>query len=480
MSYGLVEPTRIERSYGMKRVFTLFITLIIILLFGVQCTFLENKFGKPFVKKNYTLDLTEIQSRGFIRAAVDNNSTGYYIYRGRRMGYEYELLRDFSKRLDVELHLVLVSEINTAFEYLEDGKVDLIAMNLETNPERAAKASFSLPLGKMSTVLVGKKGNSRINSWEQLEGDTIHVRENSIYKDQLLNIRDSLGVSFTIMEEITHEEALIDQVVEGRIKWTMADQNIAKANATYYEGLDISWKVQEEGEVAWVTRTNSPMLLEFLNDWLSDKQKRFIPDVYAKYFLNSKNSYFRSTSPFSSIAGNRISAYDEMIEDAATLLGWDWRLLSSLVYKESRFDTTATSYAGAQGLLQLMPVTLARFGVENPNDARESLIGGVKYLSYLDKFWMSRIPETNERIKFILASYNIGHGHVEDAWRLTMKYGKNTQSWDEVSDFLALKSDPEYYRDPIVKSGFAKGHLAVAYVKDVLSIYEAYRMLVQP
>ena len=161
-------------------------------------------------------------------------------------------------------------------------------------------------------------------------------------------------------------------------------------------------------------------------------------------------------------------------------MGWDWRLLASLVYKESRFDTAATSYAGAQGLLQLMPVTLERFGVENPNDPIESLSGGVRYLRYLDKFWLERVPEVNERIKFILASYNIGHGHVEDAWRLALKYGANTQTWEEVAEYLALKSDPEYYLDPLVRSGFAKGHLAVNYVRDILSVFESYKALVEP
>jgi membrane-bound lytic murein transglycosylase F len=127
-----------------------------------------------------------------------------------------------------------------------------------------------------------------------------------------------------------------------------------------------------------------------------------------------------------------------------------------------------------------MPVTLERFGVTNPNDPQESLLGGVRYLRYLDKFWIERVPDVNERLKFILASYNIGHGHVEDAWRLTLKYGKSTQSWTEVSKFLELKSDPEYYKDPVVKSGFAKGHLAVNYVKDVLSIFQSYKSLVEP
>src|SRR5690606_1318131 len=137
-------------------------------------------------------------------------------------------------------------------------------------------------------------------------------------------------------------------------------------------------------------------------------------------------------------------------------------------------------YAGAEGLLQLMPVTLARFGVDNPRDPVQSLKGGVQYLQYLDKFWRARVPDSNERIRFILASYNIGQGHVEDAWRLTMKYGKNTQSWKDVAFYLNLKSDPEYYQDPLAKSGFAKGHIAVNYVRDVLSLFESYKTLVDP
>lgn len=464
----------------MKRATILFIYILILLFFGVQCTFLEKNFGVKLTEDSYILDLPGIQKRGFIRAAVDNNTTGYYIYRGRRMGYEYELLRDLAKRLDVQLRLVLVSDIDAAFDFLENGKVDLIAMNLEENPQRAIGNSFSIPLGNMKTLLVGREKEGKIESWEELASDTIFVREGTVYQSKLNAIKDSLNLAFTIVASKDQEEVLIDQVVNGQIKWTVADQNIAMANATYYEGLDISWKISEEGKVAWVVRENSPILLEKLNEWMVEKQKRFIPDLYSKYFRNSKNSYFRNTSPFSSLAGNQISEYDEIIKGGAEQLGWDWRLLASLVYKESRFDTTATSYAGAQGLLQLMPVTLERFGVTNPNDPQQSLLGGVRYLRYLDKFWLERVPDVNERLKFILASYNIGHGHVEDAWRLTLKYGKSTQSWTEVSKFLELKSDPNYYKDPVVKSGFAKGHLAVNYVKDVLSIFQSYRSLVEP
>jgi membrane-bound lytic murein transglycosylase F len=463
----------------MKKALVLFSSIITILLFGVQCTFIQERFEEAFRPK-YILDLPGIKARGTLRAAVDNNSTSYYIYRGRRMGYEFELLRDLGKRLGVQIEYVVVGDIDRAFDYLDEGKVDLIALNLEETTERSERVAFTVPLGKMSTVLVGQKMAENPSGWQQIGGDTVWVRKGTVYKNQLCTLKDSLQLDFVVLESPEHEETLIDQVADGDIHWTVADKNIALANATYYQNLDISTKLAEEGKVAWAVRQNSPKLLAELNTWLEDKQKKFIPDLYYKYFLSPRNSYYRSNSPFSSLAGNKISVFDELIQENSTELGWDWRLLAALVYKESGFDTTAVSYAGAEGLLQLMPVTLERFGVTNPNDPVQSLRGGVKYLQYLDRFWRERIPDTNERIKFILASYNIGQGHVEDSWRLAMKYGKNTRSWKDVSFYLNLKSDPEFYRDPVVKSGYAKGHIAVNYVRDVLSLYQSYRTLVNP
>lgn len=453
--------------------------LVFFAMVSAQCSFFK-KSDQSNPEPPYYFDLKDIKKRGSLRVAVDNNSTGYYIYRGRTLGYEYELLSDFAKDVGVLLEIQQEGDIEGVFDKLERGEVDLVAINLEMDSTRIQRAAFTVPLGTLSTVLVGKSGSSRIKSWEDLSGDTIYVRKGAIFKTQLRQIQDSLQVDFAILESDDHEETLIEQVVDGQIKWTVADQNIARANATYYDGLNISWTISKSKEVSWVVRKNAPDLLEVVNEWLRRKEKKDIPILYSKYFLNSKNSYFRTNSAFSSVGGNRISQFDAYFKDGANELGWDWRLLASLVYKESRFDTTAVSYAGARGLLQLMPVTLERFGVENPNDPIQSLSGGVRYLKYLDKFWLGRVPEINERIKFILASYNIGHGHVNDAWRLALKYGANTQVWDEVAVYLILKSDPEYYRDPLVKSGYAKGHLAVNYVEDIMSVYNSYKTLVKP
>ena len=463
----------------MKRILPLLFAIPVLFLFGTQCTFLNEKYREHF-EDPFFFDLEEIKVRGILKVALDNNSTSYYIYRGRRMGFEYELLEDLGKSIGVQVEFFVVTDINLAFDKLNKGEVDLIAMNLEPNEERSKKATFSQSLGSNNTVLVGLKPIGKPLLWEDIGSDTIFVRKNTVFKKQLENIRDSLNLSFYVLESPEHEEILIDQVNEHVIKWTVADKAIALVNKTYYEGLDVSLEVYKRGGIAWALRKNSPAFLERINSWILKKRENLIPDLYSKYFLSPRNSYYRSNSPYSSLAGNKISPFDEFIKEYSKELGWDWRLLSALVYKESGFDTTAVSYAGAEGLLQLMPVTLERFGVTNPNDPIQSLRGGVKYLLYLDKYWRERVSDTNERLKFVLASYNVGQGHVDDAWRLTQKYGKNTTSWKDVSIYLNLKSDPAFYRDQVVKSGYAKGHVTVNYVRDVLDLFYSYRTLIEP
>jgi len=424
-------------------------------------------------------DLEDIIKRGTLRAVVDNSSTSYYIYRGRRMGYEYEMLRNLSQRMGVQLRLVITDDIEEAFKFLVQGKADIIAMNLEETEERKQYASFSDPTNSLSTVLVQRTGEEIMGELSQLDKKTIHLRSGSVYKQQLEALQEKHQLEINIIEVQESSENMVNKVMSGEIDYTVVDNDIALVNATYYDDIDVSLEISEVSEVSWAVRRNSPDLLEEINQWIKKgKESSYFAILYSKYFLNKKNSYFRNNSAFSSISGDKISVYDDIIKKGANELGWDWRLLAALVYKESRFDTTAVSYAGAQGLLQLMPVTLKRFGVTDASDPAESLMAGVRFLKYLDKFWIERVPDSNERIKFVLASYNVGHGHVEDAWRLALKYGKDTQRWNNVAFYLEKKSQREFYKDPVVRSGYAKGHVPVAYVHEVFSLYESYRVLV--
>ena len=76
----------------------------------------------------------------------------------------------------------------------------------------------------------------------------------------------------------------------------------------------------------------------------------------------------------------------------------------------------------------------------------------------------------------MLASYNAGLTHIIDARELAAKYGEDPTSWDTVEKYLLKKSDPHFYRDPVVMAGHCKCEEPVNYIKDILSRYEEYKI----
>ena len=173
----------------------------------------------------------------------------------------------------------------------------------------------------------------------------------------------------------------------------------------------------------------------------------------------------------------RISPYDSLFRVYADTLGWDWKMLAAVAYVESKFDTSATSAVGAQGLMQMMPQTARAMGVPEgmERDPEESVRAAVDYFAYLSRLFR-RVPE-NERIHFVLASYNAGFGHIQDAMRLAEKYGKNRHVWDHsVETFLRLKNDSIYYTDSLCRNGRFSGIETTLFVRKVEHKYSEYRL----
>ena len=164
-----------------------------------------------------------------------------------------------------------------------------------------------------------------------------------------------------------------------------------------------------------------------------------------------------------------------LLKKEADRIGWDWRLLASMVYQESRFNPEAKSWAGAFGVMQLMPFTAKRFGVDASSSAAAQIHAGVRFIHWLDMQLVQYVPDNHERVKFVLASYNIGLGHVLDAMKLAEKYGKDPAKWeDNVEFYLLKKSDPKYFTDPVVKNGYARGTETFRYVRDIMYRYNHY------
>lgn len=447
----------------------------------MACSTDSTKFAEQPVVK---LDLAAIKKRGYITALVDNNSTSYFIYKGLPMGYEYELLQDYAKSIGVKLKLKVTSGVERAIDQLNTGEGDVLAFPLTITMERQQYLAYTKPHYNTHQVLVQRKPQNPTDTLvtvpSQLIGKEIHVIEGTVHHTRLENLTREIGGDVKIVtDSLTAEsESLIRKVAMSEIDYTIADQMIAQVNATYYPNLDVKMIVSLPQQIAWGVRLNSPELRESLNTWLVDVKRRAVfRIIYNRYYKSPRTTLIRMRSSYSSLNGTRLSPYDKQIKAGAERIDWDWRLLASLIYQESRFLTAEESWAGARGIMQLMPATARRFGATNPDNPDQSIKAGTRYIQYLDTYWSRKVTDKDERIKFILASYNAGLSHVVDAYKLARKNGSDPTKWTgSVREYLLKKSKPAFYKDPVVAAGYCKCEETVDYVDEVLDRYEQYRL----
>lgn len=432
-------------------------------------------------------DLQRIIETGVLRAVVDYNSTNYFVYRGKPMGFQYELLKALSGAMGVKLEIVVSNNLEETFDGLKNERYDLIAKNLTVTKQRSTQVDFTVPLEQTSQVLVQRiknnslKGSYYVNSTLELAGKKVHVQKNTSYYRRLIHLSEEIGKNIEIVEDTTNGvEQLVSLVANGEIDFTVCDENVALLNKTYYPNLDVSLKISFPQNLAWAVRKGSSEWKTFLDKWITTfKKSRKYRQVYHRYFISSRIAE-RTDSDFNSISGGKISVYDKMIKEFANEYNWDWRLIASVIYHESRFNPKAGSWAGAYGLMQLMPSTARSLGIKNYKQPRQNIKGGILLLNWLDEQFLTTIPDSTERIKFVLASYNIGLGHVKDAQRLAKKYGKNNLVWEgNVDFFLRNKSAEKYYKDPVVRWGYCRGNEAYNYVNKVTDSYRHYVNVIQ-
>ena len=220
-------------------------------------------------------------------------------------------------------------------------------------------------------------------------------------------------------------------------------------------------------------------MLDTVNFWISKiKKYNEYYAIYDKYFKSPRSFKKRVKSDFYSMKTGKISPYDGIVQKYTSKLGWDWVLISSLIYQESHFNPEAESWAEANGLMQLMPSTAEELGVTDMGDPQQNIRAGIRYLKRLWDEWPG-IPDSIQRLKFTFASYNCGLQHVADAQRLAEKYGMNAQIWDEnVEVQVHNLTYPKYYRDDVVRSGYVRGSETVNYVREIFERYDLYRQFI--
>ena len=432
--------------------------------------------------------LKDIIRRGKLVAITDDNPFNYFEVKGESRGYQYEMLKKFANNLGVELEILVEPDYHKALQYLQQRRVDVVAMEMPLITDRRFAVEQTEPLFMAQQVLVQRKPDNwrkmrdmktvkghLITDLSQLEGKTISLSALSrkqYYMSDLQNATNyRIGINASSQKNVGN---LIEDVLKGDAEYTIAFENTANAYSLIYNDLDVSTTTSPEIGVSWAVRKGSVNLREAINQWIEDnRDSREFKYQYTKYFENPRYVHLALGKP---LRHKAISDYDDVIRQMSTSINWDWRLLSALIYRESKFRTDVKSRVGAFGLMQLMPSTARRFGVHEGSAPHEQIAAGVRLIKYLDNALKSRVPDPEERKKFILAAYNIGLAHVLDAYNLAGKLDKNPMIWDDNVEYCLLaKSQPEFYNDPIVKYGKVSGKETQRFVNDVLERYDHYK-----
>lgn len=381
-------------------------------------------------------DLNDIQNAGEIIVLTLYGPDTYFEFRGEVFGNQYKIAQSYAKDIGVSARVNVCRTQAEMLDKLSKGEGDIIA--------------FDLPVDSLNEEVIycGKK--------------------------QIAHFLDTLAL-------IEHDKS-----------------------------------IKTNGNVAWAVRKSSPLLAQKLNEWIAANDNRFLAlsqpklkqsNDSRKHTSYVSDEYFpdipdfqdypgNSQSQSYGIASNRhysdyyssqrrsgggytkkgtISYYDDLFIKYAPSSGMDWKLLAAIAYNESAFNPNATSHMGAMGLMQLMPSTARQYGAANPYDPEQSVRASAKLIANLIAHYAS-VPDPSERINFMVAAYNAGPGHVDDARRLAEKRGKDKNVWkDNVDEFVLYMSNPEYYNDPVVRHGYFRGGETYNYVNYVRSDWDRFR-----
>jgi membrane-bound lytic murein transglycosylase F len=426
----------------------------------------------------------KIKERGYLIALTDKNSLDYFIYKGEPMGFQLSLLKSFADYLDVPLKIIATNDISKLYYYMDMNVGDVIACNLPVTGEGKRMVHYSQTLVETRLVLIQRKPvqNKKrpaklVKSPSDFSSDTLYISRNLFEKPIMARFLNRAGHNIKVIEETQKStEQLIEMVADGKINFTVSEENVAMVLKRAYPNIDADYCITGFHDYGWAVVHASDTLLMKINEWITSiKKTKELKQVTATYYDNpAMPNYFHND--FFSVKGNKLSPFDDVIRKLSKNISWDWRLLASLVYEESNFHLGVVSSRNATGLMQMMPGTASKFGMDSISTPAQQLSAGVKFLKWLDSQLSDEISDPRERINFILAAYNVGLGKVLSARERAVKYGKDPNKWNgNVGYYMSRRSLKDPNPSPDSNNDLAMYAGAGRFVEDILTRYQHYK-----
>ncbi len=451
--------------------------ILLLSLFMLTCK--SSNDGGEIPKRPPLRDIEAIQERGTLKILTENGAVSFYKYKDKYLGFEYDILDTFARSIGVELEVEMISNPEDFVRKLNSYEGDIIACNKPITMSSKELHAFSLPYNHSFQVLVQRNDpDSIVRDISELKNKSLHIRNKSAFVKRILHLEDEIGANIDLqtLPNYPIAEDLIEKVSNGEIDFTIAMENTARIEQSCVTNIDISTLLSVRQNIAFGLRKSDIKLKKkldyFLEDFLYSNAYKVLRKKYFDY-MEETDFFIRQQDTIEKVQ-IQLSEYDELFKASALRRNWDWRFLASIAYQESRYNPNARGFGGAYGMMQFMPNTGPSFDVYPDSPPEVQIEGGMRYIDQLYNSWKN-IESREQRLKFTLASYNAGKGHIEDAVRLAERLGYNPTIWDDnVELMIKLLSDPLYYRKPPVKYGAYRGP-AKSYVNSIYSRYMIWR-----
>lgn len=400
-----------------------------------------------------------------ISACIFYHAADYFVYQGSVIGFQYDILKHLEKDLQRPVTISIETESDEMLSKAVSGQYDIVCFDFDMENFIGTYIEVSEPLAFSYPVLISRKHNKN----DTVLKNEINSSEGYFNKLNLSELKNPNSWKIKNNPDLTIEE-LMELLVDKQIDYAVCNYNVAITLMPFYKQLNIGPKIGDSFARKWIYNIENKALNDSINNWIkSFKETNKYQSLCKKYL--SPDSYVISRS-----FGKQkysTSQYDNILKKVANHYGFDWHLISSIIYQESRFIPDLVGFGGSYGIMQMMPVTCERYGISDTSSVEDQIWAGAKYISFLCNIFKDKV-EPSQLYYFVSGSYNSGPGHILDAMALCEKYGHDNRLWDNVVEYLILKSHKDYYTDEVVKCGYYPGKHTANYVEQVMTRYNGY------
>jgi membrane-bound lytic murein transglycosylase F len=417
---------------------------------------------------------------GELVVATRNSPTTYFLdAEGKPAGFEHDLVVLFAERQGWKTRFVVADDLKELFATVAGGRAHLAAAGITASEERRSRLRFGPNYGQVKEWVVCRQGERLPEKLEDLVGLRLEVVAGSTHVDRLRLHKRRLPALRWVEMETPGSEELLERLDIGLADCTVVDSDTLDVARNFHPALRPQFVLESAQPQAWVLGRGmdlgfSRRVVAFFKDMEASGE---LVRLKERYFGHVTRLHEADVLGVLEKRGTLLRDLRRHFHEAQAETGLDWRLLAAVAYQESQWDAHAVSPTGVRGIMMLTEDTADHLGVKDRLDARESILGGARYVLQLKSGLPETVPEP-DRTWIALAAYNIGQGHLNDARGLARKLGKDPDQWRDMKMVLPLLSRREHAA--ALKYGFARGGEARAFAENVRIYYDILRKYEQP